>query len=145
VKVRQRRQITYEWTYLALAVDGLGGRRWWLWLPNMKKERVKAAVERWQGEGIEGLVWDGAGSHKAAVVRAVGVPLLTLPTQSPELSPAERVFEEVRRIEGRVYATLDAKVAEAEARLRKLAADPEAVKRLCGWGWIREAVLALPP
>lgn len=145
VKVRQRRQITYKWTYLALAVDGLAGRLWWQWLPNMKQESIKGLVEGWRAQGLEGLVWDGSGSHKAKVVRAVGLPLITLPTQSPELSPAERVFEEVRRIEGRVYADLAAKVTAAEAFLRKLAADPEAVRRLCGWAWIREAVLALPP
>ena len=36
IKVRQRRQIVYEWTYLAIGVDGIRGKLHWVWLPNMK-------------------------------------------------------------------------------------------------------------
>lgn len=61
------------------------------------------------------------------------------------LKPAERVFEEVRRrIEGVVYGSLDAKQAEAKRYLQNLQADPDAVKRLCGWGWLRDALQTLP-
>ena len=63
---------------------------------------------------------------------------------SPELNPAERLFEEVRRrVEGRTYATLDAKVAEVQAFLRELDADPARVRRLCGWDWLTAAQDAL--
>jgi len=41
-----------------------------------------------------------------ARVRAVGWSLIALPTDSLELNPAERVFEELRRdVEGKVYAS----------------------------------------
>ena len=64
---------------------------------------------------------------------------------SPELNPAERLFEEIRRhVEGRVYATLDDKVADVQAFLEKLDADPPRVRRLCGWDWINAAIASLP-
>ncbi len=140
VKVRQRRQIVYRWTYLAIGVDGIRGELRWMWLPNMKKESMAALVGFWHSEGVEAIVWDGASSHRACVVREVGMPLIGLPPSSPELNPAERVIEAIRgEIEGRVYESLEAKRAAAEAALKKLAADPDAVRRLAGWGWIREA------
>jgi transposase len=145
VKVRQRVQLRYEWTYLALAVDGVAGRLWWQWLPNMKKESVAPAVAAWQAAGIAAVVWDGAPAHRARLVRAVGLPLVTQPPAAPELNPAERVFQELRRAaEGLVYATLAEKVAVVEGELAALAADPARLRRLTGWRWIAETCAQLP-
>jgi hypothetical protein len=47
-------------------------------------------------------------------------------------------------VEGRVYATLDAKQAAVEAYLQQLAADPDRVTRLCGWDWLVAALDSLP-
>jgi len=53
-------------------------------------------------EGGRGVVWDHAAFHKAKVVGEVGLRRIYQPPYSPELNPAERVFEEVRRwVEGR--------------------------------------------
>ncbi len=72
--------------------------------------------------------------------------LVQQPPAAPELQPAERVFEELRRVvEGTVYATLEEKVAAVERELQALAADPARVKVLAGWHWIQEAWAALPP
>jgi hypothetical protein len=140
VKVRQRRQIVYRWTYLAIGVDGVRGELHWAWLPNMKKEPMAELARSWRREGVAGIVWDGASSHRARVVREVGPALIGLPPSAPELNPAERVIEEMRaRIEGRVYVDLEAKRAAAEVVLEELAADPERIRRLAGWTWIREA------
>ena len=68
-----------------------------------------------------------------------------LPSYSPELNPAESIFEEVRRhVEGRIYESLHEKREEAEIYLKELAAEPERVKHLCGWGWLRESLESLP-
>jgi hypothetical protein len=48
------------------------------------------------------------------------------------------------RLEGRVYDSLEAKQAQADAYLQELAASPERVKQLCGWHWIVNALNALP-
>lgn len=145
VKVRQRVQLRYEWRYLSLAVDGIGGRLWWHWHATMRKEAVTPVVAAWQAAGIAALVWDGAPSHRARVVRAVGVALVMQPPAAPELNPAERVFQELRRaVEGLVYATLEEKMAAVEAALTALAADPARVQRLAGWSWIAETLEQLP-
>ena len=146
VKVRQRLQLKYEWRYLVLAVDGRAGAIWWGWVKTMK------AVDLWplvaglrEMAVLDALVWDRAPSHRDADVHAIGLPMVELPPYSPELNPAERLFEEIRRrVEGKVYATLDDKVAEVEAFLAELDVDPARVRRLCGWDWITAAHDALP-
>ena len=146
VKVRQRRQVAYRWAYLAVAVDGVRGELRWAWLPTMRKEAVAPLVADWRGQGIAAVVWDGSGSHRARLVREVGLPLVALPPYAPELNPAERVIEAVRgEIEGRTYPDLAAKRAAADAVLSRLAADPSRLRRLAGWAWIRAADARLPP
>ena len=112
VKVVQAQVLTYTWRYLALAVNGLTGTLHWTWTTSMKKEAIATVVGEWQTAGLAALVWDGAASHRAKLVRGVALPLITQPPAAPELNPAERVFEELRRaIEGRSYPDMDAKIA----------------------------------
>jgi hypothetical protein len=146
VKVRQRVQMQREWRSLALAVDGRRGTLHWCWIASMKGPAIAEAVAAWKEQGIQAVVWDGASGHRAPEVRQVGLALLQQPPYAPELQPAERVFEELRQqVEGKVYATLEEKVAAVERELQALAADPERVQRLAGWQWIEEAWAALPP
>ena len=98
-----------------------------------------------QQTDLAALVWDGAPSHRAERVQALGLPLIGLPPSSPELNPAERFFAEVRRaVEGESSATLDDKVAAVQAVLAEWDADPARVRSLCGWQWIEDAVQTLP-
>jgi DDE superfamily endonuclease len=145
VKVRQRVQLRYEWRYLSLAVDARDGRLWWQWHATMRKEAIAPVVAAWQAAGIAALVWDGAPAHRARLVRAVGTTLLTQPAAAPELNPAERVFQELRRaVEGLIYATLEEKVVAVERELTALAADSARLRRLVGWDWIAESLAQLP-
>ena len=146
VKVYQRLQLRYEWWYLFLAVDGRAGTVSWTWVDSMKAADLVPLMEALRTNApLDAIVWDGASSHRDDAVRAVGVPLIQLPRYSPELNPAERLFEEVRRhVEGRVYATLDDKVADVQEFLEKLDVDPPRVRRLCGWDWINAAIASLP-
>lgn len=145
VKVRQRVQVAYRWRYLFLAVDGRAGTLYWCWNESMAGDEILGAVGGLHRETpIRALVWDGAGGHRDADLAGLGLPLIALPPHSPELNPAERVFEERRRaIEGTVYAALEDKVAAVEAELAKLEAEPARVRSLAGWGWI-EAALPKP-
>ena len=94
---------------------------------------------------VAAVVWDGARSHRHELVCRVGLPLIGLPPYSPELNPAERVFEEVRRwIEGKVYPSLEDKVAAVEAYLTELESNPDRVRGLAGWDWIEDAIQRLP-
>lgn len=146
VKVRQRLQLTYDWWDLFVAVDGQAGTVSWTWVNSMKATDLVPLMEALHTNApLDALVWDGAASHRDDAVRAVGVPLVGLPPYSPELNPAERLFEEVRRhVEGHVYATLADKVAAVNAFLDALDADPARVQRLCGWDWINAAIATLP-
>jgi DDE superfamily endonuclease len=146
VKVRQRLQLKYEWRYLFAAVDGQAGRIWWNWVPSMKAEALWPTIAGIQAMDIlDGLVWDNAPSHRDDEITDLDLAFIGLPAYSPELNPAERLFEEIRRrFEGRVSATLDAKAAEVQAFLEELDADPVRVRRLCGWDWINDAIATLP-
>ena len=146
VKVRQRLQLRYAWWYLFAAVDGRAGTVSWTWRDSMKAADLVPALEALRANApLDALVWDGASSQRDDAVRAVGVPLIALPPYSPELTPAERLFEEVRRhVAGQVYATLADKVAAVNAFLDELDADPARVRRLCGWDRIEAAIAALP-
>ena len=96
VKVRQRVQLVYEWMYLFLVVDGRRGKLLWTWTDSMKSERIAAAVNGLKHQtDVGALVWDGARGHRSELVESVGVPTIVQPPYSPELNPAERVFEEV--------------------------------------------------
>jgi hypothetical protein len=144
-KVRQRLQLKYEWRYLFAAVDGQAGRVWWDWVPSMKAEALWPTIAGLQEMAVlEGLVWDNAPSHRDADITDLDLAFVGLPSYSPELNPAERLFEEIRRrVEGRVYATVDAKAADIQTFLEELDADPPRVRRLCGWAWINTAIAAL--
>lgn len=142
VKVVQPVQLEYKWSYLFLAVEPLTGTLKWEWLQRMNKDQIKPVLDDW---GLDVVVWDGAPAHKAKLMQQLSAKRLFLPPYSPELNPAERVFEEVRaHVEGEVYESLAAKQAQVERFLRELQADPERVKRLCGWDWIAAALQSLP-
>ena len=146
MKVRQRVQTVYEWRYLFCVVDGRRGKLLWSWIDSMKSGRIAEAVNGLkQGTDMEALVWDGARGHRSRLVEVVGLSTVVQPPYSPELNPAERVFEEVRRwVEGRIYGSIEEKVEAVNAYLSELESDPGRVRSLAGWDWIEEAVRSLP-
>ena len=108
----------------------------------MRQGQLLPALTAWD---LPVLVWDGAGAHRGRQLATVATKRVFLPPYSPELNPVERVFEEGRRrVEGVVYAGIAEKQAAAERYLSELAADPARVRRLCGWGWLTDALAALP-
>jgi hypothetical protein len=142
VDARQRLQLKYEWAYLLLAVDPRAGSLRWRWLDRPRAAPIKEALAEWT---LDAVVWDGAGAHRARLLADLPTARVRLPASSPELTPAERVFEEIRRrTAGRVYDTVADKQADAQAYLAGLAADPDGVRRLCSWDWLSNALDALP-
>ena len=80
--------------------DSVGGQR------TQVSDRCGCAGVRWsastplRGSGRRGSADDGSAAY------------------SPELNPAERVYEEVRRwVEGRTYVSIEAKIEAASASL----------------------------
>ena len=146
VKVRRRLQLSYQWRYLVVVVDGRRGRLYWCWHESMAATELLGMVRAVQQQtDLAALVWDGAPSHREVRVQALGVPLIGLPPYSPELNPAERFFEEVRRaVEGEPYTSLDEKVAAVQRVLEEWDADPDRLRSLCGWQWIEDAAQTRP-
>lgn len=145
VKVHQRLQLAYQWRYLFLVVNAQAGKLHWCWLDAMVGEQMVSAIGGLQKHTeVATVVWDGAPGHRDEWVRELGMPLIALPPYSPELNPAERVFEEIRRqIEGKVYATRDEKIKAVQNFLTDLESDPERVRSLTWWDWIEAAVQGL--
>jgi hypothetical protein len=122
VNVTQRLQLKYEWAYLLLAVDPRAGTVRWRWLERLRAAPIKEALAAWT---LDAVVWDGAGAHRAKLLADLPTIRVRLPPYSPELNPAERVFQEIRRrTEGRVYDSVADKQAVAQVYLDDLAADP---------------------
>jgi transposase len=144
VKVVQPVEYKREWAYLNLAVNGLTGQLRWDWTENMRGASIAPIVNQWAMEGLTVLVWDRARGHRGEAYNDVPVKLIEQPPYSPELNPAERVFEYLRsKVEGKVYGELELKKAAIETELAQLATDPAKVKSLAGWEWIRQSVEAL--
>jgi transposase len=142
VAVVQRLRLTYRWAYLLLAVDPRAGTLRWRRLARPRAEALKAGLGDWAPDAV---VWDGHGAHRAGLLADRPTRRVGLPPYSPELNPAERIFQEIRRrTEGRTYLTVADKQAVADAELAELAADPARVTRLCGWDWLTAALDALP-
>jgi len=66
------------------------------------------------------------------------IVLVFLPPYSPELNPAERIWNVLRRdwFANRVFDSLDAATAQAEQGLAAMAANQDAIRSLTNWPWI---------
>jgi len=83
-------------------------------------------------EGSRGVVSGHAAFYKAEAAGEGGCGGYIKPSYSPELNPAERVFEAVRRwVQGRRYERIEAKQAAVEVVSRRLEAE-EKVSSLVG-------------
>jgi hypothetical protein len=140
VKITQPLQREYKYEYLLLLVNPKTGKLRWSWIARMKQELIKPILQSW---AVKLMIWDGAGVHRGKDLADLPGKRIIQPAYSPELNPAERIFEEVRRfIEGKVYPDLAAKRHAAELFLTDLAADPKRVISLCFFGWIEQALCA---
>jgi len=85
------------------------------------------------------MVIDGAPSHRSKDLRVPdNMALVRLPGYSPELNPAERLWEELREKEfaNRVFDSLGAAIAQAARGLKRLESHPAFLRSLTGWDWI---------
>ena len=85
------------------------------------------------------IVLDGASSHKSKdLMVPENVSCVLLPPYSPELNPAEQIWNMLRRdyFANRVFDSLAAAIKQAEKGLATMAADKIAMKSLSNWPWI---------
>jgi hypothetical protein len=82
---------------------------------------------------------DGAGWHKAHELTVPdNMRLLPLPPYSPELNPAEHVWEYIREndIRNQIFSTLDEVMDTVETSLRHLHEAPEELRSMTAFPWI---------
>ena len=84
------------------------------------------------------VVWDNAPCHRVKMHREIpGLIVLFLPPYSPELNPAERFFEELRKATAnRIFTNIDEQEKAIEEKLKTLTDDTGAMKQLLGYDWI---------
>lgn len=85
------------------------------------------------------MVMDQAGWHLAGeLVVPQNVRLLMLPPYSPELNPAEHLWEAIREdcFANHVFADLDAVESALTTGLCQLEADPGRTRSMTGFDWI---------
>jgi len=85
------------------------------------------------------VVLDGAPSHKGKALEVPeNIAPVFLPSYSPELNPAEQIWNVLRRdyFANRVFDSLNAATLQAENGLANMASNRQAVKNLTNWPWI---------
>lgn len=137
-------QQSYENKYLFSAVAPISGTSFHLsgidefdseaahvFLLELKKQHLDKTVV---------LVWDNAPCHRPKVHREIpGLIVLFLPPYSPELNPAERFFEELRRATANtIFKSIEEQEIVMEKRLNELTDDIKGMKQLLGYDWIRQ-------
>jgi hypothetical protein len=136
-------QVVREYVYSFVAVSPLDGQLSSLTLPWANTEAMSIFLEHTAQEfaGESCLMFlDGAGWHRAAALKVPPtLRLLPLPPYSPELNPAEHVWEDIRENDFRndVFESLEAVVDRLGQGIRRLATDPEHVKSLTCFDWIK--------
>lgn len=90
------------------------------------------------------MVLDGASSHKSKDLDIpANVALTLLPPYSPELNPAEQIWNRLRKnyFANKVFDSLGAATGQAECGLSEMAADRAGTIILSNWPWINSANL----
>ncbi len=91
------------------------------------------------------MVLDGASSHKGKeLIMPNNISLVFLPPYSPELNPAEQLWNVLRRnyFANRVFDSLEASTHQAETGLAQFASDRNKTQSLTNWPWISDILSA---
>jgi transposase len=130
----------YHWFWLYTAVEPVSGTCFVLFLPHgdgICFQRFLEEFRQHTGTDPIGLVLDNSGSHTSGKVRwPDGLEKIPLPPYSPELNPAERWFEVLRRIfANTVFDTLEDLEAALTEALRPYWQNPAKLQHLIGYPW----------
>lgn len=143
-KVHQR----YEWTYLYAFARPKTGKVYWLILPRANAETFSLALEHFAEEiGASTrkrvlLVLDGAGWHTAKnkLVVPEGIHLEFLPSHSPELQPAERLWPlSDEAVANRYFERIEELEEALVERCVALGEQPEVIRSYIRYHWWPEA------
>lgn len=135
-------RLSYQYSYLSVALNPLNGHLIAGFLPDMSSESYQAFLDLLAEETSAPmrLYRDGAPSHLAGnLVVPKGIELKELPSYSPELNPAERFFEELRVVLANiVFESIEAMEDKLTEILQKYWENPKLLQRLTAFPWIRQ-------
>ena len=137
-------QLVREYVYAHVAVSPAHGQMSSMILPwvDARLMSIFLAQTAAQFPGQHCVMFlDGAGWHKANELTVpANMRLLALPPYSPELNPAEHVWEYIRENELRnqIFNTLDEVMDTVETSLRLLHEAPEELRSMTAFPWIFE-------
>ena len=131
-----------EYIYAFGAVSPADGRLDWMLAGKSDTLNMNAFLrhvrQQRPGEFLV-MVLDGAPSHRSADLRIPdNMILLRLPPYSPELNPAEMLWDHVREKEfaNRVFDSLGAAIAQAARGLDNLGQDSHALQHMTKRDWL---------
>ena len=112
-----------------IGIDGFDSAVAHTFLLELKKQHPRKTVI---------VVWDNAPCHRPKVHREIpGLIVLFLPPYSPQLNPAERFFEELRKsTANRIFKTIEEQEQVIEEKLNDLTDNIKAMKQLLSYEWI---------
>ncbi|HEX4205598.1 MAG TPA: IS630 family transposase [Ktedonobacteraceae bacterium] len=133
----------YQWMYLYGFVQPQSGATSWLLMPTVNTTAFSLARSAFAQEQRVGpnkhllLVLEQAGWHKRADLKVPeGLHLLFLPSHSPELQPAERLWPLSNEpLANRVLASLDELEQVQAERCRWLQTHPEMIQGRTSFHW----------
>ena len=139
VKMALVREFRYEYA----AVSPWDGALDYMTSEKMNTESMNCflnQVNQRHSEDFVVMVLDGASSHKGKELMVPeNISLVFLPPYSPELNPAEQIWNGLRKnyFANKVFHSLDAATQQAEQGLFEMTSDKNAVMSLTNWPWIK--------
>jgi transposase len=137
----------YEWTYLYGFARPESGEVYWLILPTVNVELFSMALREFAREVGAGedkhalLVVDKAGWHTGGEVEVPeGIHLEFLPSGSPELQPAERLWPLTNEaVANRLFAEIEEMEEALVKRCVELVDQAETIRDLTNYHWWPQA------
>lgn len=140
-----KKSLIREYVYAYAAVTPADGQLDWMLGSKMDTLTMNVflrQVSENHPEEFVVMVLDGAPSHRSTQLEIPdNMALLRLPPYSPELNPAERLWDELREKEfaNKVFDSLDSAIAQLALGMWRMEGSPPAVQSLTGWNWILES------
>lgn len=85
------------------------------------------------------IIFDNAPSHRPKIIHErKNITCIFLPPYSPELNPAERFFEEIRKsTANQIFKSIDDQEDVISRKVKDMSADTDGMKLLTGYEWIK--------
>lgn len=136
-----------QFVYVYGAVSPIEGDLDWKLCTQMNTAHMSeflAQVSQAHPDEFMVMIVDGASSHRShELVIPENIRLHRLPGYSPELTPQEHVWDELREKEfpNRVFESMEGVVAQLQGGLPRMAANKEGLRSLTAWPWIVSLIL----